>query len=235
MADPSLLPAILATLRKRESGGNYTIRNPGASASGAYQFIDPTWRNLTHKYGIGVEYPSAYMAPPSIQDEVAKRQVSGLLSQGYGPAEVAKTWYTGNPQGLMSAKAVAANNGLTADQYAANFLRDLGKISGQPMDTSPAAMAPPGFTPNAAAPAASVPMASPAAAEPDLAALLNDKAQSPQMPLGLLQGALGGDQQPQEQQQKMAPMGSLASVQTAQPQPFKFSGVKLRKRRGLLA
>lgn len=129
-ADPNLVANLLATLRKRESGGDYTIRAPGSSASGGYQFIDPTWQSLTRKFNVGTEYPHAYMAPPQVQDLVAQKQVSGLLNQGYGPEAVAKTWYTGNPMGQMSPAALAANKGLTADKYAANFMRDFSRISG---------------------------------------------------------------------------------------------------------
>lgn len=149
-----MVPAILATLKQKESGGNYTIRAKNASASGAYQFTDPTWRSVTRKYGVGTEYPHAYMAPPQVQDEVARRQVTGLLQQGYGPKEVANVWYTGNPQGKLSASAIALNNGLTADRYNSDFMRKfeknsaLGYSNPSQMDTSPGNMDPAGFTPN---------------------------------------------------------------------------------------
>lgn len=38
--------AILRTIRTRESGGNYSAKNPKATASGAYQFMDGTWNSI---------------------------------------------------------------------------------------------------------------------------------------------------------------------------------------------
>ena len=53
---------IAACIRKYESGGNYQAQNPSSSASGAYQFIDSTWRSLTGRSD------RAKDAPPSVQD-----------------------------------------------------------------------------------------------------------------------------------------------------------------------
>lgn len=38
---------ILETIKQRESGGNYGAKNPQATASGAYQYIDGTWINMS--------------------------------------------------------------------------------------------------------------------------------------------------------------------------------------------
>ena len=71
---------IMATIRARESGGgkpegNYTAKNSSSSASGAYQFIDDTWKLLTKKYNVGTEYKRAADAPKQVQDEVARKYI----------------------------------------------------------------------------------------------------------------------------------------------------------------
>jgi DNA-binding transcriptional MerR regulator len=122
---------ILATIRKRESGGNYQAQAKGSSASGAYQFIDSTWQSLTKKTGVGTEYAKAKDAPKEIQDAIAKAHVEGILKQAGGDvSKVPLAWYTGNIQGKMSDKALAANNGLTAEKYQEKWLADFNKTGG---------------------------------------------------------------------------------------------------------
>lgn len=59
---------LLALIRGRESAYNYNALNPISSASGAYQFIDGTWRAACHATGVGGAYARAYLAPPVDQD-----------------------------------------------------------------------------------------------------------------------------------------------------------------------
>lgn len=116
---------ILSTIRTRESGGNYTIESKSSSASGAYQFVDGTWRSLTKKFNVGTEYSRAYMAPAEIQDEVARRYVNDILRRSGGDvSKVPLEWYTGNINGTMSAKALAANNGLTPQEYQKRWMEN---------------------------------------------------------------------------------------------------------------
>jgi hypothetical protein len=128
---------VLKTIRTRESGGDYSINSKSSSASGAYQFIDSTWRSLTRKYGIGNDYARAAEAPPQVQDAVAAKYVEEILSQNGGDvSKVPLVWYTGNAQGQMSSEAIRANNGLTAQAYQQKWLSDFSRISGKEADDS---------------------------------------------------------------------------------------------------
>lgn len=122
---------ILDTIKKRESGGNYQAQARGSSASGAYQFIDSTWQSLTKKYGIGTEFSRAVMAPAQIQDQIADKYVSEILSKNNNDvSKVPLVWYTGNSQGKISAAAMAANGGLTPEKYQQMWLADYAKNGG---------------------------------------------------------------------------------------------------------
>ncbi len=57
---------VLARIRECESGGNYQAKNPRSSASGAFQFLDSTWRSTT---GLA---PPASAYPPATQDAAAR-------------------------------------------------------------------------------------------------------------------------------------------------------------------
>jgi Transglycosylase-like domain len=129
---------ILETIKKRESGGNYQAQAKGSSASGAYQFIDSTWQAQTKKAGLGTEYKSAKDAPKEIQDAIAKQMVEDILKQAKGDvSKVPLAWYTGNIQGKMSDKALAANNGLTPEMYQQKWLGDFSKAGGKTDITGP--------------------------------------------------------------------------------------------------
>ena len=60
----------LSCVRAHESKGDYTAQNPRSSASGAYQFLDSTWRNVSVSSGHG-GYARASQAPWWVQDAVA--------------------------------------------------------------------------------------------------------------------------------------------------------------------
>lgn len=123
---------ILATIRDKESSGNYAARSSSSSASGAYQFINSTWRGLTEKFGIGKEYRTAADAPPAVQDAVAAAYVADILRRNNNDlSKVPLEWYTGNSSGIMSASALAANNGMTGNAYVDDWMRRYFRISGK--------------------------------------------------------------------------------------------------------
>lgn len=120
---PANIEKILATIRTKESGGDYGAQARGSTASGAYQFIDSTWNSVTEKYGIGQEYRRAKDAPPAVQDAVAAAYVQDILrNNGNDVSKVPLVWYTGNAAGNISASALAANNGLTPQAYQADWM-----------------------------------------------------------------------------------------------------------------
>lgn len=110
------IDAVLATIRALESGGDYTARAPGSSASGAYQFTDGTWDG----YG---GYPSAWQAPLYVQDQKAIEHVHAILDTTDGDvAAVGVVWYLGHlpPDGSPAWDTVPApdaGNQLTPRQY----------------------------------------------------------------------------------------------------------------------
>lgn len=63
-----------------ESGGDFTARNPGSSAGGAYQILDSTWLG----YG-GTDYEDSHpaaVAPPGEQHVIASRIWAGGSGRG---------------------------------------------------------------------------------------------------------------------------------------------------------
>jgi hypothetical protein len=157
-AIPADTQKILETIRKRESGGNYTAKNPKSSASGAYQFLDGTWRERAKAAGIGTEYLHAKDAPPQVQDAVAAHYVQTILKQVNGDvSKVPLAWFTGNAQGKRSAAGDAVNPTVSVAQYQANWMKDY--ADSKPSAT--ASMRTPDVSPPPARAATNTPVAMP--------------------------------------------------------------------------
>jgi murein DD-endopeptidase MepM/ murein hydrolase activator NlpD len=122
------LAVILDTIRTLESGGNYQARSATATASGAYQFIDATWRHYAEQAGIDTSaYPSAWMAPPDQQDAAAARHVRQLLDTHHGQIDlIPVAWYypaaIGNPALLDQIPYPQAGNRLTIREYQTKWM-----------------------------------------------------------------------------------------------------------------
>ena len=112
---------ILATIRTLESGGDYSAQARGASASGAYQFIDSTWNN----YG---GYARAAEAPPDVQDAKASELIASILDDHGGDVSaVPVVWYIGHLPAVDSptwdrVPRPDAGNTLTPREYQARWL-----------------------------------------------------------------------------------------------------------------
>ncbi|GMU78501.1 MAG: hypothetical protein AMXMBFR46_12960 [Acidimicrobiia bacterium] len=144
------VPAVLATIRALESGGDYTARAAGSSASGAYQFIDSTWAN----YG---GYPQAWLAPPAVQDAKAIEHVQGILDAHDGDvAAVPVVWYLGHLPADGSpawdqVPAPGAGNVLTPREYQTRWLDEYQRHT--TADATPSDAATTGCRPGDAIPA----------------------------------------------------------------------------------
>lgn len=114
---------ILATIRALESGGDYSIRARGSTASGAYQFLDSSWDG----YG---GYLRASDAPPAVQDAKAASNVAAILDRHSGDVSaVPVVWYIGQVPAADSAEwdsvpAPEAGNRLTPRQYQSRWMSE---------------------------------------------------------------------------------------------------------------
>lgn len=114
---------VLATIRQMESGGDYTARAAGSTASGAYQFLDSTWA------GFG-GYPSAASAPAEVQDAKAAESVQAVLDDNSGNVgAVPAVWYVGHLPAPDSPEwdevpAPGAGNRLTVREYQTRWLTE---------------------------------------------------------------------------------------------------------------
>ena len=149
--------AIAATIRDRESGGDYQARADGSTASGAYQFTDATW---AHYRG----YPHAWLAPPEVQDAKATEHINGILAaNGDDARAVPVVWYLGYlpaPDDLAwdTIPSPDAGNRLTPRQYQTAWLETYATHADQ---ADAAATASPEIAPAAAAECGTVTLDSP--------------------------------------------------------------------------
>jgi hypothetical protein len=118
---------ILATIRTVESGNHYEATNGSASASGAYQMIDSTWKRWAAVTGTDVAtYPSAYLAPSAAQDAAARAHVEDILTT-HPVDDVPVIWYypkaLGDPVAMAQVPPYPGNK-LTVAEYQAKWLTE---------------------------------------------------------------------------------------------------------------
>lgn len=129
------LGVILDTIRTLESGGDYTARadrngaRPNAgSASGAYQYVNGTWRYWAEQAEVDTAtYPTADSAPPEIQDRVAGLNIASILEDHDGLVEaVPVNWYYpiawGNPAIMDAIPSPEHGNTLTVREYQTKWM-----------------------------------------------------------------------------------------------------------------
>jgi len=138
--DAVTLSNILATIRQRESSGNYqSALYGGQGASGAYQYILSTWQAWARKAGYAqyADAPAA-AAPKVVQDAVAAYNVQDILSgNGNDISKVPMAWYTGDPNhgptwDLTKPSDLAgyrANHGYQPGQYVKDWLNTYNQIA----------------------------------------------------------------------------------------------------------
>lgn len=137
---PQHLQDILLTIRLVESGDRYHVPKNRGGASGAYQYIDSTWAN----YG---GFPSAYLAPPHVQDERALAHVEAILETWRQDVSMVPViWYfpraATDPRLMDEVPLPHAGNRLTVREYQHRWLDMLGLVSGTPIHYDAGALPP---------------------------------------------------------------------------------------------
>lgn len=137
------IEVVLATIRQVESGGRYDLAPNAGGASGAYQYIDPTWRTWATRADVNTtRYPRAFLAPAAVQDQIAALNVRAILDQHHDIAAVPIVWYwpraLDHPEDLDIVPAPQAGNRLTVRQYQQRWLAVLEQLQGVPATTTTA-------------------------------------------------------------------------------------------------
>src|SRR5262245_1696178 len=88
---------MLDEIKRRESSNNYAAKNRDSTASGAYQFINSTWRLASHETKAPY-YGTAAEARPEVQDQNALHML-----RKYGP-NATITWAESGPYGTGKSK-----------------------------------------------------------------------------------------------------------------------------------
>jgi hypothetical protein len=119
-------PRILQTISTVESGRNYTSESTTSTASGAYQFVDATWRHYAQLAAVDTgAYPRAKDAPPGLQDQAAAAYVNELLQHNDGRVTaIPINWYLGHEPAPDSPEwdTIPAGNQITPRDYVTKWM-----------------------------------------------------------------------------------------------------------------
>lgn len=133
------LDLFLDAIRWHESRDDYTVHNPGSTASGAYQFLTSTWASEARATGYGQwAFGPASAAPAPVQDAVAGFMATAAFN---GPAQgewtrVADIWYLGHVASVTELDvAPPGNGGLTPRMYEAQIASLMSGVT--PTPTAP--------------------------------------------------------------------------------------------------
>ena len=86
---------VLKGIKSVESSGDYGAQNPKSSASGAYQFTDPTWKDTVSKETFE-QYPHTKDAPEEVQNHAAQDHIEDLSKQMEGNThDTIRAWEQG--------------------------------------------------------------------------------------------------------------------------------------------
>lgn len=128
------LQSFLNAIKQHESGGDYTAYNAKGGASGAYQFIQPTWTSEAKAAGYS-EYANgpASAAPPEVQDAVAAHMAQGYYQEYGNWSDAAQAWYDPALVGKNVVPAPGAGNTETVADYGQQIV-DMMAQAGTPAD-----------------------------------------------------------------------------------------------------
>ena len=129
-SDSSDVALFLHAIRDHESGGDYTA-NSGDGAYGAYQYIPSTWVNMAHAAGIANPPPTANLATPQMQDQVATFDATQKFNTYHDWGKCAIAWYTGDGNFPPSeVPSPGAGNTMTAGAYADWIVNRMNQLRG---------------------------------------------------------------------------------------------------------
>ena len=111
---PQQSGSLMQRISMAESGGNVNARNPNSSASGEYQFTDPTWRGMVKNYGAQTGITEADKDKPDAQrimaDLLMQENAQAYKNAGFEPndADLYMAHFLGAPDAVKAKKSIGS-------------------------------------------------------------------------------------------------------------------------------